>query len=74
MFPKGEYYLVPIKDAVRKAERLELGDTVTIRLHLDASRGRLIVLTGARRSGRSKPVQPDRLQDSFDQDRADRAE
>ena len=36
LFPKGEYYLVPIKDAVRKAERLELGDTVTIRLHLDA--------------------------------------
>ena len=35
LFPKGEFYLVPIKDAVRKAERLELGDTVTIRLHLD---------------------------------------
>ena len=35
LFPKGEYYLVPIKDAVRKAEGLELGDTVSIRLHLD---------------------------------------
>ena len=33
---EGESYLVPIKVAVRRAERLELGDTVTVRLHLDA--------------------------------------
>jgi len=36
LFPKGELYLVPIKGAVRKAEGLELGDHVTVRLHLGA--------------------------------------
>ena len=36
LFPKGELYLVPLKDAVRKAEGLTLGDHVTVRLHLDA--------------------------------------
>jgi hypothetical protein len=35
LFPKGELYLVPVKDAVRKAEGLDLGDAVTVRLHLD---------------------------------------
>jgi hypothetical protein len=35
LFPKGELYLVPVKAAVRKAERLELGDRVTVRLLLD---------------------------------------
>jgi hypothetical protein len=35
LFPKGERYLVPVKDAVRKAEGLGLGDHVTVRLHLD---------------------------------------
>ena len=35
LFPKGDLYLVPLKDAVRKAERLDLGDRVTIRLSLD---------------------------------------
>lgn len=35
LFPKDERYLVPVKVAVRRAEALELGDTVTIRLHLD---------------------------------------
>jgi Domain of unknown function (DUF1905) len=35
LFPKGELYLVPLKVAVRRAEGLELGDTVTVRLHLD---------------------------------------
>ncbi len=35
LFPRGEFYLVPIKVAVRKAEHLELGDHVTVRLHLD---------------------------------------
>lgn len=35
LFPRGELYLVPLKVAVRKAERLELGDVVTVRLHLD---------------------------------------
>ena len=35
LFPKGELYLVPVKVAVRRAERLEVGDRVTIRLSLD---------------------------------------
>jgi hypothetical protein len=35
LFPKGALYLVPIKDAVRKAEGLALGDHVTVRLQLD---------------------------------------
>ena len=32
LFPKDQRYIVPVKDAVRKAERLELGDIVTVRL------------------------------------------
>jgi hypothetical protein len=35
LFPKGELSLVPMKVAVRRAEQLDLGDVVTIRLHLD---------------------------------------
>lgn len=35
LFPRGERYLVPLKVAVRTAERLDLGDVVTVRLHLD---------------------------------------
>jgi len=35
LFPKGNLYLLPVKVAVRKAERLELGDRVTVRLSLD---------------------------------------
>ena len=35
LFPKDGLYLVPLKAAVRKAERLELGDTVTVRLTID---------------------------------------
>lgn len=35
LFPKGDLYLVPIKVAVRRAEDLDLGDHVTIRLHLN---------------------------------------
>lgn len=34
LFPKDDLYLVPIKASVRKAERLEEGDTVTIRLEM----------------------------------------
>lgn len=36
LFPRGDLYLVPIKVAVRRAERLTLGDEVTVLLHLDA--------------------------------------
>ncbi len=32
LFPKDGLYLVPIKVSVRKAEKLEQGDTVTVRL------------------------------------------
>ncbi len=35
LFPKGDSYLVPVKDAVRKAEQLSLGDVVTVTLVLD---------------------------------------
>lgn len=35
LFPKNERYLVPVKVAVRRAEHLELGDRVTVHLHLD---------------------------------------
>ena len=35
LFPKGELYLVPVKDAVRRAEGVHLGDNVIVRLRLD---------------------------------------
>jgi hypothetical protein len=38
LFPKDGRYLVPIKDMVRKAELLDLGDTVTVRLVLGGPR------------------------------------
>ena len=34
LFPKDGLYLVPIKVSVRKAENLEEGDTVTVRLEI----------------------------------------
>ena len=34
LFPKDGGYIVPLKDAVRKAEGLEVGDDVTVRLSL----------------------------------------
>ncbi|HEU0131247.1 MAG TPA: DUF1905 domain-containing protein [Mycobacteriales bacterium] len=36
LFPKDGRYLVPLKDAVRAAEGIQLGDVVTIRLTLGA--------------------------------------
>ncbi len=35
LFPKDGRYVVPVKAWVRKAERLEVGDTVTVRLAVD---------------------------------------
>jgi len=35
LWPKEGAYVVPLKAAVRRAERLELGDTVTVRLTVD---------------------------------------
>ena len=34
LFPKDGGYIVPLKDAVRTAEALEVGDEVTVRLSL----------------------------------------
>jgi hypothetical protein len=36
LFPKDGRYLVPVKTWVRRAETLELGDLVTVRLTVDA--------------------------------------
>ena len=36
LFPKDGGYLVPIKALVQRAEQLDVGDTVTIRLEVDA--------------------------------------
>jgi hypothetical protein len=38
LFPRNGGYLVPVKDVVRRAEGLALGDDVTVRLTLDMSR------------------------------------
>jgi hypothetical protein len=35
LWPQAGGYVVPIKDAVRRPERLELGDEVTVRLMID---------------------------------------
>jgi hypothetical protein len=35
LFPKDGRYIVPVKAGVRKAEKLEIGDTVTVRLAID---------------------------------------
>ena len=35
LFPKDGGYVVPLKDVVRKAEALDVGDQVTVRLHVD---------------------------------------
>jgi hypothetical protein len=32
LFPKNGTYIVPLKDAVRRAEGIDVGDTVTVRL------------------------------------------
>jgi hypothetical protein len=35
LFPRNERYLIPLKDAVRRAEGVALGDMVEVRLTLD---------------------------------------
>jgi hypothetical protein len=35
LYPKDGRYIVPVKVGVRTAERLEVGDTVTVRLTVD---------------------------------------
>ena len=38
LWPKDGRYVVPIKDAVRKVETLELGDTVTVELKVETAK------------------------------------
>lgn len=40
LFPKDGGYVVPLKDKVRQAEDLDVGDVVTIRLRVDVDRPR----------------------------------
>lgn len=35
LWPKNGAYVVPLKDAIRQAERISLDDTVSVRLDLD---------------------------------------
>jgi Domain of unknown function (DUF1905) len=35
LFPKNGGYVLPVKDAVREAESLDIGDTVRVRLVVD---------------------------------------
>lgn len=35
LFPKDGGYVLPVKDAVRKAERLSVGDVLEVRLTID---------------------------------------
>ena len=35
LFAKDGGYVVPLKDAVRQAERIDVGDVVTVRLRVD---------------------------------------
>jgi hypothetical protein len=35
LFPKDGGYVVPLKDLVRKSERIDVGDTVRVRLAVD---------------------------------------
>ena len=39
LWPKEGRYLLPVKDAVRRAESLDVGDTVTARLTVSSRRG-----------------------------------
>jgi Domain of unknown function (DUF1905) len=39
LFPKNGGYIVPVKDKVRKGERLEVGDTVTVSLTVNLGAG-----------------------------------
>jgi hypothetical protein len=35
LWPKDGAYVVPVKASVRRAERLEVGDQLTVRLHVE---------------------------------------
>lgn len=38
LWPKGEAYYLPLKDAVRRAESIDLGDGITVELSLGSRR------------------------------------
>jgi hypothetical protein len=38
LFPKQGRYLLPVRDAVRKAETVEIGDVVSVRLVIELGR------------------------------------
>ncbi len=40
LWPKNGTYVIPMKDAVRRAEHIELGDRVTVELEVDFERRR----------------------------------
>lgn len=40
LFPRDGSYVVPVKTVVRKAERLDVGDTVDVRLTVSVKGGR----------------------------------
>lgn len=40
LFPKDGGYLLPVKDAVRRGERIAIGDTVRVRMEVDMARAR----------------------------------
>jgi hypothetical protein len=40
LFPKDGGYVLPVKDAVRRAEQIDIGDTVTVHLTLGGDRTR----------------------------------
>lgn len=39
LFPKDGLYIVPVKAWVREAEKLDVGDTVTVRVAVDLGQG-----------------------------------
>jgi hypothetical protein len=42
LFPKDDLYIVPVKASVRKAEQIEEGDEVTVRLEITIDLTRLM--------------------------------
>jgi hypothetical protein len=40
LFPKDGGYVIPVKEAVRRAEQLDEGDTITVALTVAERRGR----------------------------------
>lgn len=50
LFPKDGQYLLPVKAAVRKAERLTVGDDIAVRLAVDFRLGGATVLAATGRA------------------------